>query len=213
MIDTPTDSTTQNITITTNLLAVPEYAALLGHLCAAWANLEWQMYLVFEQMCGAPHAIARSAFYALESNRGKREMVLAVSKTVLEKQADRSVLEDILRRIGRTAGQRNRYVHDTWCVASTQKQEVFQLRLSNAESERRDMDEVKTDDLTAATAQIQKLSEELNAFRNRVAGALPALLEKLRARPGLALVYAKKGHNPGKLPKGHHGPKPPSRPK
>jgi hypothetical protein len=194
----------QNITVTTNLYGSAAHAEQLGHLCVAWANLEWHMYLIFDRMSGSPPALARSAFYAIESNRGRREMMLAVSRRALERATDRSVLEDILRRVGKTASQRNKYVHDTWGIADTQKREVFQLRLGNDQTDR-DMDEVTVPDLKATTDHIQKLAEELNFFRNRIAPLMSASLEKLRLQPGIALRFSKKGLGPGRLPKGHHG--------
>lgn len=210
MEDASPESPQQDITVTTNLLEAPEYAERIGHLTVAWANLEWQMYNVFQELCGAPVQLARASFYAIDSNRGRREILASVAAIVLKGRSDLSVLDNILRRIGKSAGQRNKYVHDTWCVASTGSVKVFQLRLGVEEGSR-DMDEVSLEDLKAATDQFNKLSEELYEFRARVAPSLPALLDKLRSLPVLPLVFARKGQSPGRLPKGHHGQPPPSK--
>lgn len=194
----------QEITITTNLDTEPTYAEHLGHICVAWANVEWHMYLLFELISGSPPAVARSTFYAIDSNRGRREILLGVARLLLDKQSDKSILEDILRRIGRTAGQRNKYVHDTWGVASTQKHEIFQMRMS-AIGATGTMEQVTIPDMKNTIDHIKKLAEELHDFRNRISSNIPALLEKYRKLPGLGLQYAPKGHPPGMKPKGHHG--------
>jgi hypothetical protein len=194
----------QPITVTTNLDTVPAYAEQLGHLCVAWANLEWNMFSIFEIVCGAPPSVARSIFYAIESNRGKRDILLATAIAVLKSGTEFNVLDDIVRRIGKTAQQRNKYVHDTWCTAETQNREIFQLRLGNLEGDR-DMEEVTLNDLKATSSHIKKLTGELDDYRKRVLPQLPALLEKLRQQPSSGLRFAKKGHPPGRLSKGHHG--------
>jgi hypothetical protein len=197
---------TEVITIDSNLESAPQYAEQLGHVCVAWANLEWHMYQLFQLMSGAPPAVARSTFYAVESARGRREILAAVSRTVLENPSDRAVLDDILRRIGKSSGQRNKYVHDTWGVARTQRREIFQLRLSNSEADQ-DMEEVTIPDLKNAIAQLNKLTDELTDFFHRVSSSVPVSVEKLRSRPGIGLTFAKKGNPPGRKLKGHHGPR------
>ena len=76
-----------DITVTTNLLSVPHFAEQLGHLCVAWANLEWHMYNVYEVLSGSPPSVARAAFYSLESNRGRRDMITGVSAAVLDRSS------------------------------------------------------------------------------------------------------------------------------
>jgi hypothetical protein len=121
---------------------------------------------------------------------------------VLTKQSDKDELDDILRRIGKTASARNRYVHDTWGVAVTQKQEIFQMRLSNPQT-LQDMEEVTVADLKTCCDNIQKVTAALNDFREKVRPSLEASLQTLREQPGIALRFAKKGSHPGQKPKGH----------
>ncbi|MCK1736624.1 hypothetical protein IVA79_22375 [Bradyrhizobium sp. 138] len=199
------DSPRQFITITTKLDSEPAHAEQLGHISVAWANVEWNMYMLFEVMSGSPPAVARSIFYAIDSNRGRREMLQAIARVLFaEHRSELNILEDILRRIGKSAGQRNKYVHDTWGVAQTAKREVFQMRMSTA-GETGTMQEVTLPDMKAVVENSQKLADELNAFRERTMPKLPSLLEKYRNLPGLGLVYAPKGHPPGRKPKGFHG--------
>lgn len=193
-----------NITIETNLYGKPIYAEKLGHLCAAWANLEWLMYLLFQDISGSPVPIAQSIFYAIESNRGRRDILAAVGSLAIERPGDKTELDDIIRRIGRCATQRNKYVHDTWCVAQTQNNEVLQMRLSAPKSQR-NWEEITVKDIDNTTGHIQTLCEELDAFRSKISPSLPSSLQRLREQPGIALRYAKKGHPPGRKLKGHHG--------
>jgi hypothetical protein len=194
----------QDITITTNLDTEPAHAEQLGHICVNWANLEWQMYLLFQLMSGSPPAIARGTFYAIDSTRGRREIISGIAGILLDKASDKSVLDDILRRVGRTSGQRNKYVHDTWGVASTQNHEIFQMRMSGL-GETGTMEQIAVSDMKATADHIRKLAGELNDFRDRIYASIPALLEKYRKLPGLGLQYAPKGHPPGRKPKGFHG--------
>ncbi len=103
----------QNITITMHLDTEPLHAEQLGHICAAWAYLEWNMYQLFELMSGSPPAVARSTFYAIDSTRGRREMLMAIGKVLIERKTDKTALENILGRIGKSSGQLNKYVHYT----------------------------------------------------------------------------------------------------
>ncbi len=194
----------QPITITTNLDKEPAYAEQLGHVCVSWANLEWHMYQLFQLMSGSPPAIARSIFYAIDSSRGRREILSGLGGTLLEKQSDKTILEDILRRIGRSSSQRNKYVHDTWGVSNTSDHEIFQLRMS-APGATGTMQEVTIPDMKDTTAHIKKLAGELSDFRKRIAPTVPPLLEKYHKLPGLGLEFAPKGHPPGRKPKGFHG--------
>lgn len=194
----------QKIKIIINLDTEPAHAEQLGHICVNWANLEWQMYLLFELMSGSPPAVARSTFYAIDSTRGRREIILGIAGVLLDKPSDKAVLDDILRRIGKTSSQRNKLVHDTWGVAQTQKHEIFQMRMSTPGATGT-MEQVTVPDMKDTAAHIRKLAGELNDFRLRVLPNVPALLDKYRKLPGLGLQYAPKGHPPGRRPKGHHG--------
>jgi hypothetical protein len=165
------------------------------------------MYLIFELMSGSPPAVARSTFYAIDSTRGRREMLMAIGHVLFnEHKSELNILDDTLRRVGRTAGQRNKYVHDTWGVANTPKHEIFQMRMS-APGETGTMEEVTVPDMKSTSEHIKKLAGELNDFRERIKPMTSSLLEKYRKLPGLGLVYVPKGHPPGRKPKGFHGPR------
>src|SRR6476661_7304236 len=93
------------INATPNLDDAPEYAQYLGNICAHWASVEFHMYRLFELMSGSPPALARSTFYSIESNRGKREILLALGNVLFDNQSEKSILDDIVRRIGRDPTQ------------------------------------------------------------------------------------------------------------
>lgn len=192
----------QPITVTTDLTQRPDYAEALGHVCAFWANLEWWMFHLFMTLSGAAPAIARSVFYSMESNRARRDLIKAVGQTVIEKKPLFIELDDILGGIGRCARVRNKLVHDTWGVSATQKGEVIQFRLGGADYMRH-LEEVSIEDLRRCAEQIQKVRDSIERFVKTIEPMLPPWLDKLRAQPSLALGFAKKGHPPGRLPKGH----------
>ncbi|MCK1518070.1 hypothetical protein IVB22_37435 [Bradyrhizobium sp. 190] len=193
----------QEITITPTLESEPRYAEQLGHISVEWANLEWHTYLTFELVSGSPPAVARSIFYAIDSTRGRREMVSGIGKALIDNDSEKNILDDILRRIGKSSAQRNKYIHDTWGVATTQKHEVFQLRMNQNDSSQK-MDAVTIPDMQTVAENIRKLTDELHNFRERIRPKVPAWLERYRKLPGLGLVYAPKGHPPGRKPKGFH---------
>ena len=193
----------QNITIQTDLDDAPLHAAQIGRICVSWANLEWNMYHFFEILSGSPAAVARAIFYSIESNRGKRDLLLRAGSVLLS-SADQNTLDYILGRVAKCASQRNKYVHDTWCVAQTQKHEVFQLRLSTT-GDSQVMEEATIPDMVNVVEQIKKLTEELFALRERVVPTLQASLEKYRALPGIGLQFRPKGHPLGKNSKGRRG--------
>ena len=148
-----------------------------------------------------PPTLARAIFYAIESTRGRREMLLSLGVTLFAKASEQTILDDILRRVGKASSQRNKYVHDAWGVAQTAGREIFQLRLSE-KGEQHAMQEITIPDMQATVKHVNKLADELVTFKNRIAPMMPALLEKHRKQPGLALVFGKKGHPPGRSQKG-----------
>jgi DNA repair ATPase RecN len=193
----------QNITITTTLDNEPKHAEHLGHISVAWSSLEWNMYLLFERISGSPPAIARSIWNAIESTRGRRDMVSGIGTVLIDNDGEKNILDDILRRIGKTASQRNKYIHDTWGVANTQNHEIFQIRDQSDASQK--MEQITIPDMQATAANIRKLADELNGFRERISEKVPSWLERYRKLPGLGLQYAPKGHPQGRKPKGYHG--------
>ena len=194
---------TEPPTIISTLDSRPDYAAALGIICAEWANIEWQMFHFYTSVSGAPPALARATFGSLESNRARVEMILACCKTVVPDKNDITVIDGLLTRIRRTAGNRNKAVHDLWCVADTPQREVMQLRLSAVDGSQC-VEGIALKDLQALAQRIRDLAGELVALRERITPKIQASLEKLRRQQGLGLVFAPKGHPPGRKPKGFH---------
>src|SRR5437763_117583 len=96
-----------NITVRSNLDEEILHAEQLGQICVAWAQLEWGMYHLYELFSGAPAALARATFYAIDSNRGRREILLSLGAVLFSNSNDYRTLDNVLGRVGRTASQRN----------------------------------------------------------------------------------------------------------
>ena len=58
----------QDFVANASLEKAPEFAEALGHLCAAWSSLEFQMMRMFQAVSGAPIAISRTIFYSIKTN-------------------------------------------------------------------------------------------------------------------------------------------------
>src|SRR4051812_23379261 len=190
----------ENTNFTTSMATEPEHMQQLGQICINWANLELGMYRLFVLMTELPAHLATKMFYAIESNRARRELLLNTGKALLEKDKDLSDLDNLLRRIGKTGGQRNKYIHDSWMVMISQKKaRVWQMRVT-----RGILQQVTIPDLKASADQIEKLTLGIKKFCEQIGPDVPALHEKLRKQRGVTLVYSPKGHPPGRLSKGHH---------
>jgi hypothetical protein len=112
----------------------PEIATELGHMCVAWASLEWRIFAFYVAITGIPVALARATFYSHFNTRGRIELLKAVATMVL-RQNDQAVpelaeLEDHLSRIGKTANKLNKYIHNPWCAWDQMPAEVFQMDLA-----------------------------------------------------------------------------------
>lgn len=181
----------------------PDYAAALGVVCSEWANLEWQMFHLYASVSGSPPALARATFGAIESNRGRREIILACCKVVISDNKKTSDIKKIFDTIGRLAARRNEAVHDLWCVADTPKREVMQLRLSEVDGTQC-VTGIALNDIHRLSQDIRDHSGRINALRVDIAGTVKLSLERLRDHQGIALVFGAKGQPKGRKPKGFH---------
>jgi hypothetical protein len=140
---------------------------------------------------------------AIESTRGRRDLVSSIANVLIEDASEKKALDDILHRVRQRAAQRNKYIHDTWGVASTEHREIFQVRDSAPNQK---MEEVTINDMQATVGNIRKISEDIHSFRQRIIQRVPEWLKKYRNLPGLGMHWTPKGNPPGWKKKGHHTP-------
>src|SRR5260370_22590791 len=91
----------------------PEIASELGHMCVAWAAVEWRIFAFYVAITGIPVALARATFYSHFNTRGRIELLKAVATMVLRENdqpiPELAELENQLSRMGKTANKRNKY--------------------------------------------------------------------------------------------------------
>jgi hypothetical protein len=61
----------------------PDLATELGHMCVAWAALEFRMFCLFNRLSDLPVALARASFYSHRSTRDRGDLILTTAKMVL----------------------------------------------------------------------------------------------------------------------------------
>jgi hypothetical protein len=172
----------------------PEIATELGHMCVAWAAVEWRIFAFYVAITGIPVALARATFYSHFNTRGRIELLKAVATMVLrqngEPMSELTELEDCLRRLGKTANSRNKYIHNPWSAWDEMPTEVFQMDLGGRGifGEGRS---VKMQDLSLLISSIQSQNESLFELYHRVLPLLPALRRKLDRRRNLPLAFAR----------------------
>lgn len=172
----------------------PEIAAELGHMCVAWASVEWRVFAFYVAITGIPVALARATFYSHFNTRGRIELLKAVATIVLRRNDEPipeiAELEDLLKRLSKTADKRNKYIHNPWSAWDEMPSEVFQMDLGG----RGIMGEgrsVKKQDLTQLIASIQDQNETLFTLYHRILPLLPTLQQKLDKQRNLPLVFAR----------------------
>ena len=172
----------------------PEIAAALGHMCVAWAALEWALFCLFHRLSDQPTALARASFYSHFSTRSRAELVLSAASMVLrgsqKREAAYKALDKLLKRVNRTAKKRNAYIHDPWAMEPIKPETTCQMRLSGGELEGQG-EHVAEKDLFQLTQQIAVWGERIQDFDQRIAPLVPASLEKLDHTRAVSLVFAK----------------------
>lgn len=191
--------------IRSDLENAPEIATELGHVCVAWAAIEFRIFAFFVRLTGMSPPIARACFYSHFNAKSRFNLLLSVA-TMLFSQSDKPLpeldeLDKILAAINKTAQKRNKYIHDPWGAWDKQINSVFQVQLGGRELLGRGQN-VKKNDLAQLTAQLQKHGDALYELYDRVRPLLPPLQEKLAQLQGLDLVFARTDIPPGIRPKG-----------
>ena len=172
----------------------PDIATELGHMCVAWAAVEYRVFAFFVAITGIPITLARATFYSHFNTRGRIDLLLSVAGMVLLKDGSRTPefleLEDILKRVGKTAKRRNTYIHDPWAAWDKFPHEVFQMKLGG-KGLQGEGTAIKKKDIAALITQIQALSGELFALYGRLLPLLPPFQKKLDKSRSLPLVFAR----------------------
>jgi hypothetical protein len=172
----------------------PEIATELGHMCVAWAALEFRVFCLFSRLSDLPIALARASFYSHRSTRDRGELILTTAKMVLrdsqKREAAHVVLVKLVRSINRTASKRNAYIHDPWGMEPDKPEAVCQMRLSGGDLYGLGQ-HVSQKDLSQLTDQIVVWTEQLRALDARITPLLRASFAKLDRTQSLALAFAK----------------------
>jgi hypothetical protein len=186
------------LTARANLKNAPKIAEQIGHLCVIWAAMEFRLFRIFCLLSDLPIPLARSMFYSQRTTRARIDAVLAIAPMILRKKrgngttADHKKLKKLLGDIGRLAGERNKYVHDTWGGLSETSPRAFQFRMSGDEVHGR-YQAVNQQDIVRLIGQIETKRGALWRFSLRLAPKMKALHEKLGRPPVLLLEPATRG--------------------
>jgi hypothetical protein len=171
----------------------PELATELGHMCAAWAALEYRLFSLYVIVSNTPTAVARAAFYS-HHNTGNRIDLLGRTATMVlrgtpELEAARADLDRLITSIGRTTKKRNAYIHDPWAAdANDPVNTVSQLRLSGT-GVHGEGQPVSHKDISQLTDQIVHWSDRTRDFYDRVSPLLPASHDKLNRTRSVTLAF------------------------
>lgn len=177
-----------------DLSFTPVIAEQLGHMCVAWALLEWRLFSLFSRLSDLPVALARASFFSHHSTRNRTTLILVTAAMVLrgsqKREAAHKALQKRVARVNRTAGKRNAYVHDPWAMKPSDLASVCQLRLGgkdiHGEGER-----VRGRDLFQLTNQIVAHADAIHDLEDRIAPMLSASLETLERTRSVTLVFPK----------------------
>lgn len=184
-----------------SLRNAPKIAGEIGQLCVIWAAVEYNIFRIFCLLTDLPIPLARAIFYSQRTTRTRIDAVFAVAPIILRKikgtgtTADLKRLRSMLGRIGNLAGERNKYVHDTWGSTSESSPRAFQFRLSGNELHGR-YQRVTKADISGLIERIETQRMALSRFASRIAPKMPALHEKLGKPPVLVLEFSTKDIRP-----------------
>jgi hypothetical protein len=174
----------------------PEIATELGHMCVAWAALEYRLFALYHLLSDMPVPLARASFYAHHSTRNRTELILSTAAMVLrgsqKREAAYAALEKLFKSIKRTAGKRNAYIHDPWGMIPGDMDSVCQLRLSGKDIHGEGQ-HVNGKDLSQLSDQIVSLTRRVHAFDSRVDPMLSASLGKFDRTRSVTLAFARTG--------------------
>jgi len=164
-----------------------EVAKAVGHVCVAWADLEWQLVCLASDLSKviAPEYKDRRLCYPFEialSQTDMREKIMIVKVLAHTARGDATFYDDLCTVVNEIDNdlrpQRNRYVHDHWLSGEEQilrihhSPKIFQPQANQRKMHRRSVhrysqtDEMfcLVDQIEEARAKVIELAERTSAF-------------------------------------------------
>ena len=102
-----------------------DHAALLGLVTLAWNDCHYFVLSIFHTLSGVSREKAYAIFLALKSDHDRREITLALMKTVLDTDNDEHMREQgtrLLGQLGALAGERNLATHTMWITMMPERE-------------------------------------------------------------------------------------------
>jgi hypothetical protein len=94
-----------------------DHAALLGHVTLAWNDCHYSVLSIFRTLTGVSWETAYAIFFALQTDRARQRVTLALMKEVLNADGDQPMKElgaQLISQLGQLAGERNLATHMMW---------------------------------------------------------------------------------------------------
>jgi hypothetical protein len=171
-----------------------DIATNIGHMCVAWACLEFALFRLFRHVSGLPLAVARSVFYSQVTNASRVGLIHATYSPLLTRNykptAINRRIKKLLDRLAPLANERNRYVHDPWARrdhGNRIAQFVLKMRGSHGEIRL-----VRASDIFALTQKIHTAGKRIAKLTDQLSEKFAASRETLLKDRTLTLTYAKK---------------------
>jgi hypothetical protein len=170
-----------------------DIATELGHMCVAWAALEWRMFALYSLMSGTPIAIAHPAFYSHHNTSNRAILVQRTAAMVLrgspELDTARTQLSRLMLSVNRATKRRNAYIHDPWVAdLSNPTQTVSQFRLNSSDVHGEGA-RVSKKDISQLTDEIVGWTDSLREFDERISSLLRASLGTLDRMQSATLAF------------------------
>jgi len=182
----------------------PDYATALGHLAVEWADLEMDLFEAFHKISGFAVPVARVVFFSAQNNRQRITFVSAVAATVLgEDSSDFARVNNILKKIKRTAQKRNSYTHNNWVIvedARSGQLSPAQMKLTT-QSEVSTLQKINLRDISQLKDSIYKQRCSLHNLCVEIAPRLVKRHKELQSQQDIALVYRTRDPKGPKKPK------------
>jgi hypothetical protein len=182
-----------NLRILRDLGFASDIATELGHMCVAWAALEWRMFALYSLMNGTPIAIARAAFYSPHNTSNRAILVQRTAAMVLrgspELDIARTELSRLMLSINHATKKRNAYIHDPWVAdLSNPTQTISQLHLNSSDVHGEGARVCKKD-ISQLTDEIVAWTDALQDFDRRISSLLRASLDTPDRKGSVTLAF------------------------
>jgi len=165
----------------------------LGHMCVAWASLEYVLFQLFYHLTGLPTSVVRSMFYAQNTSFAKISLLHATYTPLLTKKyrplAAGRKLKKFLDGLGALANHRNGFIHDVWAHKQIDKRLIaqFVLKTKGAHGQIR---RVRARDIVALTKRIETAGRRAIKLTRQLSPQFAASRERLLRDRDLTLLFA-----------------------